>query len=397
VLHSRRVVAAWLAAGFAACLVAVVAFQVVQDDHWAGPPTVGRAMGIKAAAADACQSPTVSAPTTVLDANTRTRLGLTEWPDTQPGVLRGLDGSYYFISAGAATTHRQRQEQVVTAGSLDTTAGAGLVHRAGIAGVPPGYEYVGGGQVYREPKTGTIIEVVHLERRHIPGTVRPYYTEIGLARVDPSTYQATFVGLILRPTITYEAAREAGYTVDLGTPSLVARDGYLYAYYSEFSPSGDGRVVATALSVARTPLAAALVAARDGTVSTWFKYWHGGWTSPSLGGPAADLQPGQAPSWEPSAAYDPALDATLIVAPDSTSRIIMSQSRGTVTGWGEQKELWIDPGKFDAYPVIVGMGEDPAAPGRSFYVYYLQWQSANAQDWTTAVQLRRTITCANGP
>lgn len=395
--RSRRLAAAWPAVGIAVCAVAVVATVGLRSDHVPRVPTVGHSLGFRATPVDACQSPTVSAPTVVLDAGTRRRLGLTQWPDTQPGVLRGPDGSYYFISAGASSVQRSQQEQVVTAGSLDTTAGSGLVHRAEIVGVPKGYGYVGGGQVYREPHTGMIIEVVHLERRLAGSSVRPYYTEIGLARVDPSTYQATFLGLILRPTVSYEAARLAGSTVDVGTPSLVARDGYLYVYFSEFAPAAGGTVSATALSAARTPLRAALDAARAGTVSPWLKYWQGGWTSPGWGGPSADLQPGQAVSWEPSAAYDSALGVTLLVAPDSPSRIILSQSRGTVSGWNKQRVLWTDPGKFDAYPVIVGTGEDPASPGRTFYVYYLQWQSASAPDWATAVQLRRTITCAGGP
>lgn len=397
--RTKRFAAAWLAGSTAVCAAVVAVVIVVRgpgDAPVRGDAVAGAALGATGPSVGGCHSPVVSAPTTVLDAPTRRRLGLDTWPDTQPGVLRGPDGTYYFFSAGASSVGGRRQQQIVTAGSLDTTAGAGLVHRAAILGAPAGYQYVGAGQVYRDPATGMILEVVHLERGLAAKGTRPYYTEIGLARVDPSTYQASFLGLILRPTVTYEAARSVGATVDLGTPSLVARDGYLYAYLSEFASGPDGHVSATALSVARTPLSAALNAAHAGTVTRWTKYWNGGWTSPGLGGPAADLQPGEPAAWEPSAAYDPELGVTLVVAPISTSRMTLSQSRGTVSGWGKQQVLWSAPGKFDAYPVIVAAGGDSAAPARTFYIFYVEWDSAPHQNWATAVQLRRTITCRPG-
>ena len=392
--RTTRFAAAWLVCAAVACLVAAVVIRAGRSDGGAGRTRLAWPLLSSSTPERAgCTSPTVSAPTVVLDAETRRRLGLNAWPDTQPGVLRGPDGGYVFLSAGASTVNGSPQEQVVTAGSLDTTARAGLVHRAAIIGAPAGYQYVGAGQTYRDPGSSTILAVVHLERALDAKAIRPYYTELGLARIDPNTYQATFLGLFLRPTVTYEDARRAGATVDVGTPSLVARDGYLYAYFSEFSPAVNGQVTATALSVARTSLPDALSAARAGTVSPWVKLWQDDWTSPGLGGPAQDLQRGQAPAWEPSAAYDPELGVTLVVAPVSESRITLSQSSETTSGWGRQLELWSDPGKFDAYPVIVGTGENPALPGTTFYIFYLQWQSAAERDWKTAIQLRRTITC----
>ncbi|MDT4946793.1 MAG: hypothetical protein QOH14_3526, partial [Pseudonocardiales bacterium] len=316
-----------------------------------------------------CGRLTVSAPTTVLTAHDRTRLELTAWPDTQPGVLRSNAGSYYFLAAGAVPGQFGRQHQTVTSGTLDDPVLHGIVARSSIEGLPAGFTYAGAGQVWRDPRTGTI----------------------GLARLDLPSFTATFLGTILRPAVTFEQADRLDATVDVGTPSLVARNGFLYIYFSDFGLTGSG-LLATSLSIARTPLAAAVAAAQSGHVTSWAKYRDAAW----LGGQgefAGELAPGSPVMWEPSAAYDPALSRFVVVAPVSRSRVVLTQSADAVTGWSGQQILWDDPGRFDAYPIIVGMGADPAVPGATFYVYYLQWPSADGQDWSRAVQLRRTVTC----
>jgi hypothetical protein len=384
---------------FVCVAAAVVILRAIRGDLGGGGQSgTGTGQGALDRLLVGCRSPAVSEPTTVLDADTRRRLGLVAWPDTQPGVLRAADGTYHFLSTGATTGRPSgiggyRQQQVITAGSLDAVAGAGTVSRNPLIGAPPGYQYVGSGQIYRSPRSGVILQTVHLERGMAPDEVTPFYTEIGLARLDPLTYRATFLGLILRPAVPFGAAYVARSTIDLGTPSLVERDGFLYVYFSDFSLTPDGQVIASGLSVARTPLAPAVNAAAAGSVTPWFKYWQGAWTSPAWGGPSQDLQPGGRAAWEPSAAYDATRHVTLVVAPVSENEITLSQSPESASGWGVKQTLWIDPGRFDAYPIIVGTGADPAVPGATFYVYYLQWPSADEQDWSGAVQLRRTVTC----
>jgi hypothetical protein len=341
-------------------------------------------------AAGTCDRVLVSAPTTVLTPRQRSRVGLSRWPDTQPGVLRQFDGTYRFLSAEGGDRHHPPRAQVVTTGSRDATAlQAAPTH---IVGLPAGrYRYVGAGQLYRDPATGVILQTIHLERALAGSAARLYFTEIGLGRVDPASYQTTFLGVVLRSTLSFADAARSRYTVDLGTPSLVAPgDGYLYMYFGDFVSVG-GRPHTTGLAAARTPLPAAIAAARRGVVSEWLKFDAGGWSAPGLGGASTDLEPGQPANWEPSAAYSPAMATTLVIAPVSPSEIRLSYL--TASGWSQQRTLWRDPGRFDAYPVIVSQGGDPARPGRVFDVYYVQWRSASSRDWATAVQLRRTVAC----
>ncbi len=170
-----------------------------------------------------CGRLSVSAPTTVLTAYDRTRLELTAWPDTQPGVLRSNAGSYYFLAAGAVPGQFGRQHQTVTSGTLDDPVLHGIVARSSIEGLPAGFTYAGAGQVWRDPRTGTVLQVVHLERQTAPGRPLSFWTEIGLVRLDLPSFTATFLGTILRPAVTFEQADRLDATVDVGTPSLARR------------------------------------------------------------------------------------------------------------------------------------------------------------------------------
>lgn len=351
----------------------------------------GDAAGVfRRTATGACDRVLVSAPTTVLTPQQRRQVGLSRWPDTQPGVLRQFDGTYRFLAAQGGDRHHALLPQVVTRGSRDATAMRAAPTR--IVGLPAGpYQYVGAGQLYRDPATGVILQTIHLERPLTGSATRLYFTEIGLGRLDPASYQTTFLGIVLRTTLSFGEATRSRYTVDLGTPSLVAPgDGYLYMYFGDFVSIG-GRPHTTGLAAARTPLGAAIAAARSGAVSEWRKFDAGGWSAPGLGGASTDLEPGQAANWEPSAAYSPAMATTLVIAPVSPSEIRLSYL--TASGWSRQQTLWRDPGRFDAYPIIVAQGADPARPGRVFDVFYVQWRSASSRDWASAVQLRRTVAC----
>jgi hypothetical protein len=161
-------------------------------------------------------------------------------------------------------------------------------------------------------------------------------------------------------------------------------------YFGDFVSIG-GRPHTTGLAAARTPVSAAIAAARRGAVSEWRKFDAGGWSAPGLGGASTDLEAGQPANWEPSAAYSPAMATTLVIAPVSPSEIRLSYL--TASGWSRQQTLWRDPDRFDAYPIIVAQGADPGRPGRVFDVFYVQWRSASSRDWASAVQLRRTVAC----
>jgi hypothetical protein len=352
-----------------------------------------------AVSAGACHDLQVGfAQVAVSDAR-RDALGLDGWPDSAFGAVRRADGMYDFYAPAAfGGSGPTSQRNVVTVGTLaDPTAG-GVRASGPILNAPSGFQWIGGGPVYTDPATGTLLQIIHLEHSHPDGT---FTAEWGLGRVDPASGRTTFLGLILRPELDDATAAARGWTADLGMSSLTVGvdDGvpYLYVYFADFRVGADNGLAATGLSVARARLSEVLDAARNGTVSPWYKRLNGAWTSPARGGRADDLQPGMPMTWAPHVRYSPALGATVMVAAVSPTELVMSTSPDGITNWSPRVTLVHDLGVYDAYVSVVGHEADPTALGLEFSIYYLQWPTPSP-DWSNnAALLRRTIRCAAPP
>jgi hypothetical protein len=345
------------------------------------------------AAADfaaSCPGVSVGPATTVVSDATRDRLGLNGWPDTAFGVLRGDDGHYSFIAPGFGSGRYPPQDVVVTHGTLDDPVADGVAGRGPVEGMPPGYTWAGGGPVYRDPATGTVLQVLHLEQ---PLPNNRFYATLHLGRVDPSG-RVHYLGPIASPEISYKSAQDLDWTADIGTSSLTVAGDQLYVYFADYRlDSSKTSVAATGLSVARAPLADVLAAARTGQVVPWHKYHDGAWDSPALGGASTDLRSGRNP-WGPHVVRM-ASGAYLMAAGASPREMVLSTSSDGLNSWSAEVPLFRDPQRWVMYPTLVGLGPDPSVIGNQFYLYYSEFENTNP-DWSNATVKRRLITCTAG-
>jgi len=361
-----------------------------------GPPAGAEQRRAAAAGADVCTGVSVGPATEVVSDATRDRLGLNGWPDGSLNVQRQDDGTYRFYTAaafdGPNPAHPQRN--VITQGTLDDPVRDGVVSSSQIKGLPDGYSWAGGGPIYRDPDSGIVLEVLHLEQSFGDGK---FYSELHLGRLDPATGEVTYLGPLVRPELTRDQALE---NADLGLSRLsVAKDDSGTAYFRLYFPDfrlQDGHQVSTSLSVARAPVRDVLDAAAKGTVVPWQKYsGDGNWDAPALGGHAADLEPGRPMAWAPQVAHSDALGGYVMAAADSPREMVLSSSEDGVRDWSPRVPLFRDPGYYNAYAGVAGTGADASDLGRAFYLYYLQWPSSDP-NWDNARVMRRAVHCTTG-
>ncbi|GAA0570422.1 hypothetical protein HPO96_33315 [Kribbella sandramycini] len=322
---------------------------------------------------------------------TRRGLGLEGWADTAYGVLSAGGGKYDFLAVAALVPKEGKNQSIaVTKGTLDNPVSDGVSQLAPVVGLPAGYDYGGGGPVYRDAASGIILQMLHLEQ----STPGGFYSTLHLGRFDPATKRTTYLGPLAAPRATKDQVAALRAAADMGTPAFTARDGYLYVHFPDYFIPAGGGYGSTALSVARAPLADVLSAAADKRVVPWHKYLDGRWDSPAVGGASSDVRPGERGAWHPNVVRT-AGGGSLLVQGVSPNEFVLSNSSDGILSWSAAVPLFRDPDKFNAYPTVVGTGADPAVVGNEFYVYYLQWNTMN-QDWTTAQMMRRLVSCTGG-
>jgi hypothetical protein len=322
---------------------------------------------------------------------TRKSLGLNGWADTPFGVLPDGPGQYKFLAVAALVgSGGANQSIAVTRGTLADPVSDGVKTLAPVIGLPAGYQYGGGGPVYRDPASGLVLQMLHLEQSSPGG----FYSSLHLGRFDPATGRTTYLGSLATPTATLEQVGAHRASADVGTPSFVSRDGYLYVHFPDYFIDSNGNFAGTALSAVRAPLAEVVAAAQSGRTVPWNKYLDGAWNSPGVGGASTDLRPGERPAWHPNTVRT-AEGGSLLVAMVSPNEFVLTDSADGVTSWSSSVTLFRDPDRFNAYPTVVGTGADPSVVGDEFYVFYLQWNTMN-QDWNNAHMMRRLVTCTGG-
>lgn len=343
---------------------------------------------LPAAAVNPCSGVRVGPEQVVVSDARRDQLGLHGWADTAYGVLPDGAGRYRFVAAAALVG--PGQSLAVTRGSLDDPVSGGVQAMQPVIGVPSGYQYAGGGPLYRDPSSGLVLQMLHLEQYVTNG----FYTSLHLGRFDPIAGRTTYIGKILTPDVDYGAVAARQVAADLGTPAFTVVDGYLHIHFPDYYIDAWGNYASTALSVARAPLSEVLAAASAGRVTPWHKYRDGAWDSPAIDGPSTDIRPGQRGAWHPNVVRS-AAGGSVLVQGVSPREFVLSVSPDGITSWSAAVPLFRDPDRFNAYPTVVGTGADPSVVGDEFYVYYLQWETGT-QDWNHARMMRRLVTCTAG-
>jgi hypothetical protein len=347
-----------------------------------------------------CGGISVGSPSVAVSADTRRSLGLHAWPDTALGLLPKSGGGYHFLAVNVPTLEPPQLIAMSTGTLNNPVAGdldAGKVPGSQVRNKPAEYKYVGGGPVYKDAASGLILQVLHMERNWvnpITGVDDKYHVVLDLAVFDPETGVSTRLGPIVRPDIDFDTARRLNMPVDIGTSTITAIGGHLYVYFPDLRANADDSTSATALSVARAPLAEVIEAARVGKVSAWHKYKDGVWDQPALGGASSDIQPGAAMAEHPNVARSTSLDASIMVTSLGARQMELSSSANGITGWSKRHPLFRDTKYMNVYPTVVGADGDPSDPGASFILYYTQF--GEGWDWRTARLMKRTITCTAG-
>jgi hypothetical protein len=339
-----------------------------------------------------------------VSAETRRSLGLHAWPDTALGVLPGPRNAYRFVAVNVPTL-QPPQLVTVSWGSLNNpVAGNQNLGKFGqripgnpIKNKPAEYKYAGAGPLYKDPGSGLILQVLHMERNWInpiTGQDDKYHVVLDLGVFDPATNTTTRLGPIVQPDISFETARERNFSVDIGTSTITRIGDYFYVYFPDLRADADGTFTATALSVARAPVKSVLSQARLGRVGLWHKYQDGAWAQPALGGASSDIQFGAPMAEHPNVARSTTLGASVMVTSLGMRQMEMSMSANGITGWSKRHPLFRDSKHMNVYPTVVGADGDPSDPGKRFFLYYTQF--GETWDWKTARLMRRTIECTAG-
>jgi hypothetical protein len=360
---------------------------------------LGAPSGAAAVSTGACTNLAVGPPEEVVSDAERDADDLQGWPDGPLGILPRGDGTYDFYGMDAFGGSLRPQRLTTSHGTLAHPLAGGISSRTQVMGLSQTtYQWVGGAPVYRDPATGMILQVLHVERDHSSGS--GFYSELALARLNPATGVSTYLGMVVAPELSYQASNAHHWTADIGMPSFVIVDHggepWFHFYFADFREAAPGVFAADGLSVAGAPVSQVLAAAARGTVSPWYKLYDGSWSQPGLGGRSDDLQPGQSQAWAPRVARSSELGAYVMAAATGPHEVVLSTSVDGTTNWSPRVPLFVDPGYYDAYVNLVGAGPDPSDLGHDFYLYYTQWLSKEP-NWEKAHLVRRLIHCAAPP
>ncbi len=334
------------------------------------------------------------------------------WSDTPLGVAHTRDGSGYLFFGSDGGCHLNCGGKTPRYGSITVSTGT-LDHPLGeplgdpnppvtefvfpvSRNLPANIDYVGGGPVYRvpdgEPGAGDLIIVYHAER-----PASPFWSWLGLARSTDEGVTWTDLGLIIGGTHAYSAQ---GW-LDIGDGNLVVVNDpktaqkYFYIYFPQgcflnsTTPCSDFAY----LSVARASYDEVLTASMTGASVTGLfqKYFKGQWNQPGLDGKASELFPAVTGQTD----GDPQ-----IYWSSFRKRFIAILNNGQYTAYGESLDglhwpaMQVLIGKNPqtatyAYSNAVGLGENPAILGSTFYSYYTDW--ALGISWQPAAIKRLTV------
>jgi len=262
--------------------------------------------------------------------------------------------------------------------------------------------YAGGGAVYYDAPSGVLIQLYHGEFWYGNGAA---YTSLGIAVSRDLGNSWKKLGQVL----SVAAPRMHGCQSDIGNGSLLSKsDGYVYAYYSDLTPS----CVGVSIGLARAKLSDIVNAARAGTKlphpgQLFMKYHNGNFSQPGVidtsrpalgGGFFTPMFSTHTDGW-------PTMS---LVAYDS---VIQQYVMTYVAGWNQHNETgvalrfspdrihWSDPTSFNFgqttfYPSLVNTsGGDPNILGAHFYIYFVYpFPGVSTQNL-----MRALITVSAGP
>ena len=327
---------------------------------------------------------TLGLPEIVMTPADTTKFGILGWPDSNLSTFL-LNGTYYVFASNAnlgATQGLQTPDlnslkadhKVLKVGALPKGPKGSFDH-----------DYAGGGALYYDAPSGTLIELYHAEYWYGGGSVvwLPAYSSLGMATSTDMGKSWRKLGQV----ISGAAPRTNKCQDDIGNGSLVYKsDGYLYVYYTDLEASCSH----ASIGLARAKLSDIVNAAQSGAFpkgsgSVFLKYYNGSFSQPGVIDPSKPGLGGG--SFTPvfangsnggpamsSVAYDRAVKKYVMTymvdwKDDDVMEVGLRFSADGIH-WGRPTALNL--GKNCFYPSLLNTGGgDPNILGSEFYVYYV--------------------------
>ncbi|MHB1485303.1 MAG: hypothetical protein ACYCYI_11660 [Saccharofermentanales bacterium] len=319
--------------------------------------------------------------------------GMSYYNDSNYGILRNSDATYKFFGSNGGTVNCS----TISNGTLDNPFSGSLNKNVAITGMPGSFGYACIGAVYRDPAdANTIMGFVHLERHYTVASVPHGYCSIGIAisRDNASTWD--WCGEIISSDTAFDDTSTIDCMNAAGAYLIQNVSGTDYFYvYSIDQPSTWPS--ACGLSVARAPVSTVLAAAKNETVTSWYKYYNSTWTQPGLNGSFTNLVDSTVYMNYLSVSYNSYLGKYLLsycYAQDAQNigdiSLIIADS--CLDFDNNATEYVIDAGSaYAQYPTIVGLGNsNPQTESqKNFYIYYTQW--ADSSIWSSDTKLVRKM------
>ena len=202
--------------------------------------------------------------------------GLCFWPDGVMGVLSSQNTHTFFGNSGGGCSSPDGLPSK-TIGTLINPIVTSVSPRIPILNMKHGYNYSGGGPVYEDPASGTLLMFYHAEKWP-GGDYRPFWSLLGMAKSSDNGASWADLGEIISPSTPFSETGTS--SLDVSSGSFVIVGPYFYVCFNDLS-ADDGYMRA---AVARAKVADVLNAAiSQNDVVPWKKYYNGDWNEPGLG------------------------------------------------------------------------------------------------------------------
>ncbi len=342
--------------------------------------------GVYGAAADTKCSLSVGDQEVILSNDQLRAAGLRNWPDTVLGVWR--DGDIYHFIGASPQDNGYLQYSALANGTLDNPISVSIEPTIPIRKAKDTFGYIGGGPVYRDPQTGTLLLFYDTEKYPLGGSA--VHNTTGMAKSIDNGKTWTDLGVILDT----QFPGWADWNVGTGNGAFTINGEYFYVFINDVLIANPRFDIGTA--VARAKVTDVLNAAiNQNTVVPWFKYYQGQWDQPGIGGKSSPLEIGNPQSTTIDVSYNEYLGRYIKInesVQGNSYNLYLSESTDGIN-WTLRVPIGESAG-YKVFPTIISLGNDPKITGAEFYVYYIytpNWFEADAHAHT--ILARRKISC----
>ena len=252
----------------------------------------------------------------------------------------------------------------------------------------PQFSYAAGGPIYRDPDSGLLLMFYHAER-HFGGNGLIFHAAIGLAASQDDGITFQNLGIILETNAAPD--KNAPCCADMGGATYTIKDGQFLIYFRDRLEDSSS----IELAVATAPVKDVIEAAKNGTVSLWFKYYKDG-QEPGISGLSSALEVGNPPTDWFSVSYNTFINRyVMTISTHVRSDIKNYQLYLTTSEDGYQwspRVLLLEYNGELTYPTIISPDGDSLNTADTFHIYYvttppgvIRWHDTKLQRMTVTL------------